>query len=72
MKAHQKEATAFATLKLDGYFKKTSRNISRVPWKQAQSVDVAVDGLGMSVYATPEESQSRKAGAKEKNANFGG
>ncbi|KAL8013183.1 putative pleckstrin domain, PH-like domain superfamily [Plasmopara halstedii] len=62
---HQKEVTALATLKLDGYLKKTSSNISRVPWKQVQSVYVAVDGLCMSLYATREEFQSRSAGAKE-------
>ncbi|CEG42487.1 uncharacterized protein PHALS_12757 [Plasmopara halstedii] len=60
MKAHQKEATAFATLKIDGYFKKTSSNISMVPSKQVQSVDVAVDGL------------VERLEQKKKNANFGG
>ncbi|OWZ24057.1 hypothetical protein PHMEG_000946 [Phytophthora megakarya] len=48
------QATALATLKLDGYLKKTSGDTSTSLWKRAQTVYVAVDGLTITLFATRE------------------
>ncbi|KAL3665287.1 hypothetical protein V7S43_009915 [Phytophthora oleae] len=48
------QAAALATLKLDGYLKKTSGDSSNSLWKRAQTVYVAVNGLTISLFASRE------------------
>ncbi|GMF09131.1 unnamed protein product [Phytophthora lilii] len=56
------QASALATLKLDGYLKKTAGDNSNSLWKRAQTVYVAVDGLTINLFATREGFKSRGAG----------
>ncbi|KAG3158444.1 hypothetical protein PC128_g21514 [Phytophthora cactorum] len=62
---HPEQATALATLKLDGYLKKTSGDNSNSLWKRAQTVYVAVDGLKISLFATREGFKSGGDGLGE-------
>ncbi|KAK1929282.1 Switch-associated protein 70 [Phytophthora citrophthora] len=48
------QAAALATLKLDGYLKKTSGDSSNSLWKRVQTVYVAVNGLTISLFASRE------------------
>ncbi|KAL4165886.1 hypothetical protein KRP22_014593 [Phytophthora ramorum] len=56
------QATALATLKLDGYLKKTVGDSSNSLWKRAQTVYVALDGLTLTLFATREGFKSGGAG----------
>ncbi|KAG7377574.1 Phosphatidylinositol 4-kinase beta [Phytophthora pseudosyringae] len=56
------QATALATLKLDGYLKKTAGDNSNSLWKRAQNVYVALDGLTLTLFATREGFKSGGAG----------
>ncbi|EEY59115.1 uncharacterized protein PITG_11578 [Phytophthora infestans T30-4] len=62
---HPDQATALATLKLDGYLKKTSGENSNSLWKRAQTVYVAIDGLTISLFATREGFKTGGAGLGE-------
>ncbi|KAJ8563997.1 hypothetical protein ON010_g7347 [Phytophthora cinnamomi] len=59
------QATALATLKLDGYLKKTTGDNTSSLWKRAQTVYVAVDGLTINLFATREGFKSGGAGLGE-------
>ncbi|EGZ06723.1 hypothetical protein PHYSODRAFT_529931 [Phytophthora sojae] len=59
------QATALATLKLDGYLKKTMGDNTSSLWKRAQTVYVAVDGLTINLFATREGFKSGGAGLGE-------
>ncbi|GMF45277.1 unnamed protein product [Phytophthora fragariaefolia] len=56
------QAAALATLKLDGYLKKTAGDNMNSLWKRAQSVYVAIDGLTINLFATREGFKSGGAG----------
>ncbi|ETI47407.1 hypothetical protein F443_08338 [Phytophthora nicotianae P1569] len=62
---HPDQATALATLKLDGYLKKTTGESSTSLWKRAQTVYVAIDGLKISLFATREGFKTGGAGLGE-------
>ncbi|KAG1706040.1 hypothetical protein DVH05_002602 [Phytophthora capsici] len=58
------QAAALATLKLDGYLKKTSGDSSNSLWKRVQTVYVAVNELTISLFASREGFKSG-AGLRE-------
>lgn len=62
---HPEQATALATLQLDGYLKKTSSSKSNALWNWAQTVYVAVDEVIMTLHATREGFKSRKTEVRE-------